>query len=407
MPIAYSWHVTRRQLAFAVYLPTFLLAFGQGIVLPTMPLYALEFNASVGKASIAVAALAFGTMLADVPSGMILEKLGRRPMMLLGTVMVALSYLGLALAQTFPELLIYRVVGGIGTAFWGVSRLAFMTDVIPIESRGRSLSVFGGIQRIGTFVGPVTGGLVASAIDLRASFFVAAALALSATAMSFLFVPETRPTVSTNFRGRWRVIGGVLRRSWKDLLGAGSAQIFAQAIRSGRQIIVPLYGATVIGLSAAEVGTIISISAIIDMSLFVPAGMLMDRLGRKYASIPSFIVMAAGMALLPLTGSFFTLLAATAIMGVGNGLGSGTMMTLGADLAPREAAGEFLGLWRLVGDAGQMSGPVVVGGVADLIGLASAAFVLAGIGVLAAGTIYVAVEETLKRPTASQRSATG
>ena len=372
-----------------------------------MPLYALEFDPSVGKASIAVAALAFGTMLADVPSGMILERLGRRPMMLLGTAMVALSYLGLALAQTYPELLVYRVVGGVGTSFWGISRLAFVTDVIPIESRGRSLSVFGGIQRIGTFVGPVTGGLVASIFDLRASFLVAAALGLSATAISFLFVPESRPEVSTDFRGRWRVLGGVLRRSWKDLLGAGSAQVFAQAIRSGRQIIVPLFGATVIGLSAAEIGTIISISAMIDMSLFVPAGMLMDRLGRKYASIPSFLVMSAGMALLPLADSFITLLAATAVMGVGNGLGSGTMMTLGADLAPREAAGEFLGLWRLVGDGGQMSGPIVVGGVADVIGLAPAALVLAGVGLLAAGTIYVAVEETLKRPPASHRSTAG
>jgi MFS family permease len=399
--------VTRRQLALAVYLPTFFLAFGQGIVLPTMPLYALEFDPSVGKASIAVAALAFGTMLADVPSGMMLERLGRRPMMLLGTAMVALSYLGLALAQTYPELLVYRVVGGVGTSFWGISRLAFMTDAIPIESRGRSLSVFGGIQRIGTFVGPVTGGIVASLFDLRAPFFVAAGLGLSATAMSFMFVPESRPAVSTNFRGRWRVIGGVVRGSWKDLLGAGSAQIFAQAIRSGRQIIVPLFGATVIGLNAAEVGTIISISAVIDMSLFVPAGMLMDRLGRKYASIPSFVVMSGGMALLPLADSFITLLAATAVMGVGNGLGSGTMMTLGADLAPREAAGEFLGLWRLVGDGGQMSGPIVVGGVADVIGLAPAALVLAGVGLLAAGTIYVAVEETLKRPTASQRSTVG
>jgi MFS family permease len=399
--------VTRRQLALAVYLPTFLLAYGQGIVLPTMPLYALEFNPSIGLASLAVAALAFGTLIADVPSGMILEKLGRRPMMLLGTLLVSLSYLGLAMASSYSELLIFRVIAGVGTAFWGISRLAFMTDVIPIESRGRSLSMFGGIQRIGTFVGPVTGGLVASAIDLRASFFVAAALGLSATVMSFLFVPETRPSTSTTFRRRWGILGGVLRRSWKDLLGAGSAQIFAQAIRSGRQIIVPLYGATVIGLSAAEVGTIISISAVIDMSLFLPAGMLMDRLGRKYATIPSFIVMAIGMALLPFTSSFITLLAATAVMGLGNGLGSGTMMTLGADLAPKEAAGEFLGLWRLVGDTGQMGGPIVVGGVADLIGLAPAALVLAGIGVLAAGTIYVAVEETLKRPATPRRITTG
>jgi MFS family permease len=389
--------LTARQLILAAYLPSFLLAFATAMVLPTMPLYALQFDPSVGKASIAVAALAFGTMLADVPSGMVLEKLGRRPMMLLGAALLGGSFIGLALAQGYEQLLIFRIVGGIGTAFWGISRLAFLADVVPIERRGRALSGFGGVQRIGTFVGPVSGGALAAAVDLRASFVGAAALGLAALLVSFIFVPESRSAVPTAFRGRWGALGGVLRRNSKDLLGAGSAQIFAQAIRSGRSLIVPLYGATVIGLGPGEIGAIVSISAVIDMSLFLPAGMLMDRLGRKYASIPSFLVMAAGMALLPLADGFWTLLLATAVMGLGNGLGAGTMMTLGADLAPKEAAGEFIGLWRLVGDAGQMGGPVVVGAIAGAVGLAAAALVLAGVGVLAAGTIYIAVEETLRK----------
>jgi MFS family permease len=390
--------VKTRQLALAVYLPTLFLAFGQGVMLPTMPLYAKQFSSSLSLISMAVAALALGTMLADLPAGMVLERLGRRPMMLAGTVMVAVSALGLAQAHVYPELIIFRLIGGVGTACWGISRLAFMADVIPLANRGRSLSTFGGLQRIGTFVGPVTGGLVARLFDIRASFVLAAALALTATLVSLLFAPETRPATWVSARGRWRALGTVLREHGKDFAGAGAAQVFAQMIRSGRQIIVPLYANTALGLDVASVGTIVSISAVIDMSLFVPAGMLMDRLGRKYASIPSFLVMAVGMALLPLTGDFLSLLAATSVIGLGNGLGAGTMMTLGADLAPKEAAGEFLGLWRLVGDAGAMGGPVVAGGIADLVGFGAGALVLSGVGVLAAATIYLAVEETLRHP---------
>ncbi|MBI2760824.1 MAG: MFS transporter [Chloroflexi bacterium] len=390
--------MTRRQLALAVYLPTFFLAFGQGVVLPTMPLYAKEFNPSVALISVAVAALAFGTMLADLPMGMLLDRVGRRPMMLAGTTMLAVSYVGLAAAQVFPELVAYRLISGVGTACWGISRLAFMTDAVAPENRGRALSTFGGLQRIGTFVGPAVGGVVAGVLDLRASFVLAAVLALIATGLSWVFVPETRPAQTTSARGRWQILGGSLRANWKDFAGAAAAQVFAQMIRSGRQLIVPLYGSNVLGLSVTAIGTIISISAIIDMSLFLPAGMLMDRLGRKFASIPSFLVMAIGMAMLPLADGYVGLLAATAVIGLGNGLGSGTMMTLGADLAPREAAGEFLGLWRLVGDGGAMSGPLIVGGIAGLIGFTATAFVLSGIGVLAAGTIYVAVQETLRLP---------
>jgi MFS family permease len=399
--------MTRRDLALALYLPSFLVAFGQGVLLPTMPIYATEFTASLGLVSFAVAALALGTLLSDVPSGLILNRLGRRPMMLLGTSMVAASCIGLALAQTYPELIVWRLVAGLGTAFWGISRLAFVTDAVPVAIRGRALSTFGGVQRVGTFVGPVAGGLLGAAFGLRVPFLLAGALALVATVVAFYFVPETRPAEQTAAHGRWRALGRVARHHAKDLAGAGSAQVFAQMIRSGRQIIVPLYAYEVLGMGVGAVGTIISISAMIDMSLFLPAGMLMDRLGRKYASIPSFLVMALGMALLPFTYDFVTLLGATAVMGLGNGLGAGTMMTLGADLAPREAAGEFLGLWRLIGDTGQMGGPLAVGIIADAVGLEAAALVLAGVGVLAAGTIYVAVEETLHRAPQPQPAASG
>lgn len=127
-------------------------------------------------------------------------------------------------------------------------------------------------------------------------------------------------------------------------------------IRAGRQLIVPLYGANTLGLTVVEIGSIVSISSAVDMSLFLPAGILMDKLGRKFASVPSFIVLAIGMAMVPFAVNYTTLLVATCVMGFGNGIGSGTMMTLGADLAPKEATGEFLGVWRLIGDSGTSGG---------------------------------------------------
>ena len=82
-------------------------------------------------------------------------------------------------------------------------------------------------------------------------------------------------------------------------------------------------------------------------------------------------------------------------MSFANGLSSGTMMTLGSDLAPHSARGEFLGMWRLVGDGGVMGGPAVVGGIADLLSLPAAALVLSGAGLAAAGIFTFFVPETL------------
>ncbi|NJN81619.1 MAG: MFS transporter [Caldilineaceae bacterium] len=72
------------------------------------------------------------------------------------------------------------------------------------------------------------------------------------------------------------------------------------------------------------------------------------------------------------------------------------MMTLGADLAPRESMGEFLGIWRLIGDAGSTAAPIIVGTVADLVGLSAAAFVMAGAGLAAAAVLGIFVPETLQ-----------
>jgi MFS family permease len=165
-------------------------------------------------------------------------------------------------------------------------------------------------------------------------------------------------------------------------------------IRAGRQFILPIYGATVLDLSAAQIGVIVTIASILDVLMAVPAGILMDRFGRKVAAVPSFAIMAIGVGMIPFTSSFAGLLVAACVIGLGNGLGSGTMMTLGADLAPPGATGEFLGIWRLVGDAGAFFGPIVVGVIASSTSLSGSAYLLSGIGFSATLTLAFLVKET-------------
>jgi MFS family permease len=141
--------------------------------------------------------------------------------------------------------------------------------------------------------------------------------------------------------------------------------------------------------------------------MFYPAGQIMDRYGRKFAIVPSFAIQALGMALVPFTASFGALMFATMIIGFGNGIGSGSMLTVGSDLAPKDGSmGEFLGVWRLIGDAGATGAPVVVGGVADLVGLSMATFVIASMGLIASGIFGLLVPETLRaQPVVTQAEA--
>lgn len=390
--------LTRAALVLPVYVPTALLAFGQGLLLPTLPAYARSFDVSFGLAALALAAAGIGTLVADVPAGMILGRLGLRPTMLIGAGLTTAATIAAGFAHYFPELLAYRFLAGVGMALWGLSRHAYIAEAIDPRQRGRTLSVFGGINRIGMFSGPAIGGLIGNELGLSAPFFLSGALGLVACGVSYRYVTDTRVIVHTERRVRWALVGQMVRANRRDLSAAAVAQIFAQLIRSGRQAIIPFYGEAVLGLNVAQIGTIQSASAMLDMAMFIPAGFMMDRFGRKTAAVPSFAIMALGMACIPLASSYVMLLLAAMLLGLGNGLGSGSMMTLGADLAPPGATGEFLGIWRLIGDSGAAGGPLVVGALTDALGFDATAFALAGIGVAAAFTLAFLVRETRVAP---------
>ena len=383
---------TRRSLILPIYLPAFLTAFGRGVIAPTLPIYIKSFNLSYALTTFVIAISVVG----NVPAGILVERIGRKRSMVIGAIVVALSQMGIGFAHNLFELIIYRLMEGIGGALWALSRHAYMTDVIPIPERGRSIALFGGVNRIGTFGGPFAAIFLGK--SLRLPFFISAGVAGLTSILCIFFVSETkRPTASRHAPTHLGHFFTSLKTHYRSLATAGVGQIFVQTVRRGKGIIVPLYGSEVVGLDARGVRLIIMISSAVDMSMFPIAGYVMDRFGRKYATIPSFFILAAGLVMMPYTRSFGWLLMTTIVMGLGNGLSSGAMMTLGADLAPREGTGEFLGLWRLSGDFGGATGPLVVGNIADLWGLGISSFALAGIGYATVLIFIFLVPETLRR----------
>jgi MFS family permease len=390
----------QRQLVLAIYVPTFILAFCAGLLTPILPIFVRdEFVNSYGMIGLVVAAGAIGMIIGDVPAGALVGRLGLKRSMLIGIGGMALGTLAFTWASWVYELVFYAIFVGFASTLWNISRHAYLADASPAGQRGRAIAIFGGINRMGSFVGPIVGGALGGWLGLRAPFFLYAALSLTALAFPIWFLKESshRSPSRGGVRGHTGHLWKVVRENYRVLFTAGSGQLFAQMIRSGRSIIVPLFAADILGLNVGQIGLIVGLSSAVDMSMFYPAGYVMDRFGRKWAYVPSFAIQALGMALIPLSSSFFTLLLATALIGFGNGLGSGTMMTLGADLAPHDSRGEFLGLWRLIGDGGGSGGPIVVGWVAGLLGLVPATFVIAGVGLAAALILGSLVPETLHK----------
>ena len=396
----------RAQLLYAVYVPTFILAFCQGMLALLLPVYVIDLGLSFSLIGLVLAGYGIGTLIGDLPAGGIQDRIGNRRSMTIGICVMGLGMLALSQSERFATLLLCGISIGAGAALWNVSRHAYLANNTLNSSRGRAISIFGGVNRIGMFAGPITGGYLSAEAGMQTAFFFCGVVALLALIFPLLFVrdgqAELPPGQQTSMARSYRHLFSYLRRSVWVLTPAGFGMICAQTIRAGRQTIIPLYAASILGLDVKQIGLVMGVAAAVDMSMFYPAGYVMDRFGRKFAYVPSFLLQALGMALVPLTGSFAALLAATSLIGFGNGLGSGTMLTLGADLAPPkgEGMGAFLGLWRLIGDTGHTSAPIIVGTIADALSLVPSIYVIAIIGLGAGSILGLFVPETLKKPSA-------
>jgi len=198
-----------------------------------------------------------------------------------------------------------------------------------------------------------------------------------------------------------RRIGRIVIHHRRNFITAGPAMLVLQLLRAARQILFPLWG-DAIGLDLAAIGVVMGLSSAVDMTLFYPAGWIMDHWGRKSAALPALLLFSLSMGLVPLTKTFGALMLVGFLTGVGNGLSSGLVMTIGSDLAPDRSTGDFLGVWRLIGDIGTASGPFIIGTVAQAFTLGLAPLVTACIGLGGASMFIFLVRETLKKSTAPQ-----
>jgi MFS family permease len=384
-----------RSLLWRVYVPTFLYAVGQGAVLPIIPLFAKDLGASVGLASAVFALRGVGTMVIDVPAGVGVTRFGGRAVMIAGTAGVGVFAVIAGLSGSVSQLAVMVLLMGGAFSLWNVSRLAYVTDLLPVAHRGRAISLVGGTNRLGNVVGPALGGGLAAMFGIEAAFYTQAILGFAAATMLFFVArSDGGPSTFVSELSVYRRIGGMLREHRAVFATAGAAVFILQLLRMGRQVLLPLWGDE-IGLNEAQIGLIFSFASGVDMVMFYPVGVIMDRFGRKWAAVPCLLILGGAIALLPLTEAFATLLAVGLLSGLGNGFGSGIVQTLGADLSPPQARGEFLGVWRLIADSGSAGGPFLISGIVAVAGLGAAAVATGGAGLIGATIMALLVRETL------------
>ena len=131
------------------------IALGYGVVAPVLPQYARNFGVSISAATFVITAFSLMRLLAAPASGLIIQRLGERRVYLTGLLIVAVSTGACAFAQTYWQLLLFRSLGGLGSAMFTVSSLGLMIRISPTDARGRVAGMFSSafLDRLGVRAG--------------------------------------------------------------------------------------------------------------------------------------------------------------------------------------------------------------------------------------------------------------
>lgn len=380
------------RLLIPIYVPSFLMAISNQAMVLLLPLYALQVLDSPAYAALVVAFRGLGILIFDVPAGMLASRFGDKAVLLGGLISHVLVMLALAVISADWMVPLLALPLGGSMAAWFLGRQSYITDSSAPGERGRAIAVMAGVNRSGFFIGPVAGGFVAELFGYPVAFIGGAGFALTAAVIVVFFTHNLRPKQAHDATV-FAVIGQILSSNSRLFATAGFVALTIQLMRATQQLLVPLFG-TFVGLDVATIGLIYSLCAALDMSLFYPVGVIMDRWGRKWTGVPSVLVFVIGLLLLPFAHDFYSLLGAGLVLAFANGLSTGIVMIIGMDMAPSDRRGQFLGVWRLFGDIGTVSGPLLAGLLVNVATLGTASFAVAGIGLAGAATFMFLVPET-------------
>ena len=354
----------------SIYIPSFFIFLGMSIVSPILPLYAKSFNVSYTLVSLAISAYAFGRFIADVPVGMLADKWGRRPLMITGTLLLTLTAFLNALARSFPEFLLYRLIQGVGSAMWMTSRTTLLADILKPEERGRVMSYFQAFMLLGSSAGPTIGGYVATYWGVKETFYFYGMTGIISLIITYIWIKEPKDIAHNQKQAKFDLptVRRLLSNSSFSMACLATFTVFF--MRTGiRGTMIPLYAEGVLGLDEVTIGTVISYATIMNLIMTIPMGHAIDYFGRKPPMVFTLFITAIAALAFPFTENYLMISLAAVLLGIGTGGAGQAPLAMATDATMNDPRGLSIGLYRLFGDIGFVVGPIILGFIADNHGL--------------------------------------
>ena len=345
---------------------TFLVLLGLSIIAPILPEYAETFNVNYTLVGLVVAAFGIARMFLDLPAGILARRFNKKSLMFVGLILVSASSIMAGLAQNYSTLLIARFIEGFGSAIYVTTATIFIALVASPERRGFLMSVYSGFLLLGAIFGPSFGGFIADSYGINAPFFAYAIISASGI-IPTLILPHVN---NTNNKKDSKILT-LYHQAWNGLRDPKFIPVLPSIfslffIRTGvRSTLVPLFSGNNLALNESDIGMLLTIAGIATAITMVPIGFISDKIGRRTPLLLSLLISAPITVWIVFTTNFsyiaFVMFFYGAIIGL-----SGPIAAYVTDLAPKDKLEIYMGVYRMIGDIGFVSGPLFMGFLGDL-----------------------------------------
>jgi DHA1 family tetracycline resistance protein-like MFS transporter len=352
-----------------IFLKVFVNLVGFGIIIPLLPFYAETFGASPLVIGLLFAAFSLAQLIAAPALGALSDRWGRRPVLIFSLIGTVVSFVLLALAQSLTLLFVARVIDGLSGGNITTAR-AYIADVTEPEDRARAFGMLGAAFGMGFIVGPGLAGVFAH-ISYTAPIWAAAAITLIATAMAWLWLPETVHRGLAVSVSPWRALPDVLsRRNLRPLLIADFIYWCSFAVCTTT---FALFASRRFGFNVVQTGYVLAAFGL--LGVLVQGGMVgtvVRMLGVLRTLLVGLVIAAAGWGLVAISGSVGMFLLALIPAGLGTGLCNAAIVTLVSHSASKDQQGAVQGAAGALESFGRAIGPVWGNGALQRFGEGSA-----------------------------------
>ncbi len=358
---------------------------GFGIVLPLLPLYARDFGAGGLLVGLLVTVYSLVQLFMAPLWGRLSDRVGRRPVLILGLVGSSLAYWVFAQADSLAMLFISRVIGGIGGSTIPVAQ-AYVADVTAPSARAGNMGLIGAAFGLGFVIGPAVGGILAdmSPGSPSAPGYAAATLCLGNALAALLWLPESRAAGTTARTPRFN-----FRVAFKEVVSSSQIRIVLAAYLcitmafSTLQPTLSLLASERFASGTRQTGYLFALLGVV--SVIVQGGLVrkaVPRIGERRLFLFSAAPFGLGLLLTGWSPVAPVLLVGLVLIGIGYGGAVPSILGLLSRAADPRRQGAVLGIGQSTGALARVIGPTMAGGLFDvdvaLPYLAGAALILAG-----------------------------